>query len=199
MKNRLNISFLPLERGNLRLRALTKHDFPVISGYIRSEPELWRFALEPVWTEAEGLKYCQDALDLVLTNSGIALIVEDVPTGKCLGSTRIYHWNTRDKSCFIGYTWYAKNEQGKGINAVCKYLLLQWLFESLGVERVEFRADERNKRSLRAMEKIGCRIEGVLREHQTIHDGSKRNTVILSILQSDWCNGIKERIVRLLP
>ena len=86
----------------------------------------------------------------------------------------------------IGATWMGKQFQSTGINKQCKYLMLQYAFEVLNAHRVEFRTDERNAQSRRALEKIGAKQEGILREHMIMHDGFKRSSVYYSILSSEW-------------
>ena len=72
--------------------------------------------------------------------------------------------------------------------------LLQFAFEQLGMERVEFRADNTNQRSIAAMRGIGCVEEGVLRSNTTKADGTRRDSIVLSILKPEWENGVKDRL-----
>ncbi len=67
-----------------------------------------------------------------------------------------------------------------------KFEILKYGFETLGLNRIELKADERNLKSRKAMEKIGAKYEGTLRQHMKIRDGFIRNTVFYSILKSDW-------------
>ena len=76
----------------------------------------------------------------------------------------------------------------------CKYLLLQFAFDQIGLERVEFRADNNNKRSIAAMKKIGCTEEGVLRSHLPNPGGGRRDSIVLSILQKEWKEKLKENL-----
>jgi RimJ/RimL family protein N-acetyltransferase len=92
----------------------------------------------------------------------------------------------------LGYTWYGEKFRGTKLNKHCKFLLLQFAFEELGMERVEFRADARNQRSIAAMKSLGCMVEGVLRSNMPLEDGGRRDSIVLSILKSEWQNGVKE-------
>ncbi|MNH34817.1 hypothetical protein D3C79_954410 [compost metagenome] len=94
----------------------------------------------------------------------------------------------------MGYTWYGKDLQGTGLNKQCKLLLLEFAFDKLGVERVEFRADNNNTRSIAAMKSIGCTVEGVLRSHMPDSFGGRRDSIGLSILRNEWENGVKENL-----
>ena len=92
----------------------------------------------------------------------------------------------------MGYTWYGKNFQRTGLNRHCKLLLLNFAFEDWGMERVEFRAHAANERSIDAMKAIGCIEEGILRNDMPLADGTRRNSIVLSILKDEWYNGGKE-------
>ena len=80
------------------------------------------------------------------------------------------------------------------MNGHCKFLLLQFAFEQMGCKRVEFRADNDNKRSIAAMQKIGCTVEGVLRSHLPRPDGTRRDSIILSITKEEWEQKVKSLI-----
>ena len=95
----------------------------------------------------------------------------------------------------MGYTWYGKDFRGTGLNKHCKFLLLQFAFETLGMERVEFRADNNNQRSIAAMKSIGCTVEGVLRNHMpTFGSEARRDSIILSILYHEWFDEVKDNL-----
>jgi len=102
------------------------------------------------------------------------------------GSTSFLNISNTDSRLEIGSTWIGKEFQETGLNRNCKYLLLQYCFEEIGVERVEFRTDERNSASRQAIEKVGGRFEGILRSHTLMSDGFRRNTVCYSILKDEW-------------
>ena len=85
----------------------------------------------------------------------------------------------------IGATWLGKQFHGTGLNEQCKFLLLDYAFNA-GVNRVEFRTDQRNRRSRAAIEKIGGKIEGIHREDMILPGGYRRNTVYYSILKNEW-------------
>jgi N-acetyltransferase len=82
------------------------------------------------------------------------------------------------------------------LNKNCKYLLLQFAFENMEFERVEFRADARNNRSIAAMKRIGCIEEGIIRSHADCIDGTRRNSIVLSILKAEWKDNVKENLLK---
>jgi RimJ/RimL family protein N-acetyltransferase len=102
------------------------------------------------------------------------------------GSTAYLNVSAADDRLEIGATWLGREFQGTGVNRQCKYLLLHHAFEIIGAHRVEFRTDERNMQSRRAIEKIGGKFEGCLREHTVLSDGHRRNTHCYSILKTEW-------------
>ena len=111
------------------------------------------------------------------------------------GSTRFYDINFPFKTLQLGYTWYGKQFHGTGLNKHCKYLLLSYAFEELGMERVEFRADNNNERSIAAMKSIGCKVDGILRSNMpTFGSDVRRDSIVLSILKNEWFGEVKEKL-----
>ncbi|WP_333854313.1 GNAT family N-acetyltransferase [Epilithonimonas sp.] len=110
------------------------------------------------------------------------------------GSTRFYNILSNQKTLEIGYTWYGKNFQGTGLNKNCKYLLLEFAFEKLLIERVGFIADFENKKSIAAMKSIGCKEEGILRSNIFKKDGTRRDSIVLSILKNEWSEDVKQKL-----
>lgn len=185
-----------LENDAVLLRPLTLNDFENLSHFARNEPEIWRYSLVAVQGE-EGLKnYIETAIEQKNKGTEYPFIVFDKRTQQYAGSTRFYDIQPANKTVQLGYTWYGKAFQGSGLNKNCKLLLLQFAFEQLGMERVEFRADNNNDRSKAAMKSIGCIEEGVLRNHLTYTNGRRRDSIILSILKNEWEGGVKERLIK---
>src|SRR5690606_4403529 len=98
----------------------------------------------------------------------------------------------KDLRLEIGWTWIDRATQGSGLNKHCKYLLLSYAFENLGIQRIEFKTDSRNIQSRKAIEKIGGVYEGLLRNHTLLPDGYRRDTVYYSILKAEW-EAVKRR------
>ncbi|HVV56554.1 MAG TPA: GNAT family protein, partial [Mucilaginibacter sp.] len=112
--------------------------------------------------------------------------------------TRFYDIQIQNQMLQLGYTWYGGKFRGTGLNKHCKFLLLQFAFEELDMHRVEFRADVRNERSIAAMKSIGCKPEGSIRSHMWLDDGTRRDSIVLSILKAEWEGGVKENLLRRL-
>ncbi|MFO3795968.1 MAG: GNAT family N-acetyltransferase, partial [Anaerolineales bacterium] len=103
-----------------------------------------------------------------------------------MGATRYLDIRPEHRGVEIGGTWYGVAYQRTVVNTECKYLLLRHAFEDWGCIRVQFKADSRNERSIRALERIGAVREGVLRNHMILADGTIRHSVYFSILNSEW-------------
>lgn len=176
------------------LKPLEQYNWEDLLEYAVNETDIWKYAHTPLVGE-QGIKdYIQYALEERDKGTSLPFIVFDLAKEKYVGSTRFYGINHKQKSLLIGYTWYSKQTQGSGINVHCKYLLLKYAFEFMEMERVEFRADARNERSIGAMKRLGAVQEGVLRKEIIINDGSRRDTVVLSILREEWFNHVKNNL-----
>lgn len=184
-----------LEDERVILRPLTETDYENLLPFALNEKGLWFYSL--VRPEGEdGLKnYINIALNEKVAGKEFPFIVLDKKTNEYAGSTRFYDINFPYKTIQLGYTWYGKKFHGTGLNKHCKFLLLQFAFETLGMERVEFRADARNERSIAAMKSIGCKVDGILRSNMPTMEGHvRRDSIVLSILKDEWFNGVKENL-----
>ena len=175
-----------LENERVLLRPLMQEDAVYLSAYVKEEPTLLQFALTPITTEQEFDQYIKTAIESRHLKSAYPFIVFDKLQNKYVGSTRFYDIQLEHGSTQFGYTWYSEKTWGTGLNEHCKLLLLTYAFETIGFERVEFRADNRNKRSIAAMQKIGCTVEGILRNHLPTSDGTRRDSIVLSMLKKEW-------------
>jgi RimJ/RimL family protein N-acetyltransferase len=175
-----------LEDERVLLRPLVQADVANLSSYVKDESTLWKYALTPITTDQEFEHYIATAVETRQLKSAYPFIVFDKLQNKYVGSTRFYDIQLNNSSTQFGYTWYSESTWGTGLNEHCKLLLLEFAFETIGFERVEFRADNRNKRSIAAMQKIGCTVEGILRNHLPTSDGTRRDSIVLSILKEEW-------------
>ena len=187
-----------LEDERVLLRPLSVKDFTHLLPFAENEAGLWKHSMVSAAGEEGMKKYIEKALSQRLSGIEYPFIVFDKRLNAYAGSTRFYDIQMANQSLQLGYTWYGKKFQGTGLNVQCKFLLLSFAFESTGMWRVEFRADARNARSIAAMKKIGCKEEGVLRQHMPLDDGTRRDSIILSILKNEWENGVKEILKNLL-
>ena len=193
-----NFSFsdnIILEDDLVLLRPLQESDVNNLLEISINEPETWKYSLVGAEGKENLIKYIQSAIKNREDKKEFPFIVFDKKSQKYAGSTRFYDMNLEFKTLQLGYTWYGSSFRGTGLNKHCKFLLLQFAFETLGMERVEFRADNSNERSIAAMKSIGCKVEGVLRSHMpTIDKEIRRDSIVLSILKNEWFDEVKENL-----
>lgn len=187
-----------LEDNRVCLIPLEYSDFDNLISFSLNEPEIWKYSMVQAIGE-NGLKnYLNLALQARKDKKEYPFIVFDKLTNTFAGSSRFYDIQLANKCLQLGFTWYGKQFQGTGLNKHCKYLLLNFAFEIMDVERVEFRADYDNKRSISAMKRIGCVEEGILRSNGVRNDGTRRDSIVLSILKSEWENKLKDELKKTL-
>jgi RimJ/RimL family protein N-acetyltransferase len=183
-----------LEDDSVLLRPLQLADVPNLLTISVNEPETWDYSSKSAAGEEALKAYITEALAARDAGIEYPFIVYDKITQAYAGSTRFYDIQAKNDTLQLGYTWYGKDFRGTGLNKHCKFLLLQFAFETLEAERVEFRADNRNQRSIAAMKSIGCTVEGVLRNNMPLKEGGRRDSIILSILKNEWYSSVKQNL-----
>jgi len=151
-----------------------------------SDGELWKLWFTSVPEPADTHGYVDAALEGQRTGHMLAWAVRELATNTVAGSTRYHDIVPAADRVEIGYTWYAKRWQKTNVNTACKLLLLTHAFVSLGCGVVGLRTDNFNFRSQRAIEALGAKKDGVIRHHHPRRDGTVRDTVIYSILATEW-------------
>src|SRR5438552_11136254 len=185
IKNIFNQDII-LEDERALLRPLQENDFDNLLYFSLNEPEIWRFGLITAAGEENLRNYINSTIKNRIEEKEYPFIVFDKKANTYIGSTRFYDIKQPYLTTQLGYTWYGKNFQRTGLNRHCKLLLLNFAFEDWGMERVEFRAHAANERSIDAMKAIGCIEEGILRNDMPLADGTRRNSIVLSILKDEW-------------
>lgn len=183
-----------LETNCVRLIPLSLDHYAQLLPYALQQPDIWHYSLVSA-AGSEGMQqYITTALAARQAQREYPFVVFDKQTEQYAGSTRYYDMVLDQQTLEIGYTWYAAAFRGTGLNKHCKWLLLSFAFEQLGIERVGFRADANNARSIAAMKSIGCTPEGILRHDRLKSDGGRRSSIVLSILRDEWFGGIKQQL-----
>ncbi len=176
---------ITLEQSGIRLEPLgpEHHDGLVAAA---ADGELWKlwFTSVPDAVGTEG--YIADALKGQREGHMLPWAVRDLSDGALVGSTRYHDMVPAIDRVEIGYTWYAARCQKSHVNTTCKLMLLAHAFETLGGKVVGLRTDNFNFVSQRAIEGIGAKKDGILRHHQARRDGTVRDTVLYSILATEW-------------
>ena len=112
--------------------------------------------------------------------------VRSTTTNRAVGMTTYLNVEPANRRLEIGNTWYAKSAQRTALNTQAKWLLLTHAFERLDCIAVEFRTHYHNRQSRRAIERLGAKLDGVLRSHRVMADGSLRDTCVYSVVASEW-------------
>jgi RimJ/RimL family protein N-acetyltransferase len=151
-----------------------------------ADGELWRLWYTSVAPPDQIGDYIARALDMRERLGAMPFAVRQNATGEIVGCTRYFNVDAANRRLEIGHTWYSKRAQRTAINTECKLLLLTHAFEVLRCIAVEFRTHWFNHASRVAIERLGAKQDGVLRNHQLLPDGSKRDTVVFSIIDGEW-------------
>ena len=174
-----------LENQRAKLSLLTLENYKYL-GPIALEKDLIYYSPSDISTPEKLRAYVALAVNGFQKNTTIPFIVYDKKSEAYAGCTRFGLIDWKNKVLHIGWTWIGNAFQGTGLNVNMKFLMLQYAFEALDFEKVEFRIDERNQKSRRAVEKLGAKLEGILRHNVILKDGYRRNTCCYGILKSEW-------------
>lgn len=150
-----------------------------------TDGELWNLWVTNVPQPGQFQQWIDAALAKQAAGEQLAFTVRDA-AGRIVGSTRYYELLPDTPRLCIGYTWYARSVQRTGLNTEAKWLLLGHAFETLGCASVGFHTSAQNAASRAAIIRLGATEEGILRQHVRHRDGSLRDSVCYSILDSEW-------------
>ena len=174
-----------LERDGIRLEPLSPEHGPDLAEAAR-DGELWKLWFTSV-PEPEGVSaYIETALAGRDRGAMLPWAVRELESGRLIGSTRYHDILPEIDRVEIGYTWYAASRQRSKVNTVCKLLLMSHAFETVGCGVVGLRTDNFNLRSQSAIEGLGAKKDGVIRNFRRRKDGSIGDTVMYSILAQEW-------------
>lgn len=180
-----------LENEVVKLMPLQKEHVEGLMPLAR-DPNIWTYFLEKGCNSQQLTNYIQNALNSRAAKKEYPFVVFDKRNNKIAGTTRFYEFNQEIKTIKLGHTWYGTEFQGTGINKHCKYLLFEFAFEKLGVERIGFGSYITNLRSIAAMESVGCKKEGILRNmFPAIVGEGRTDAILLSILKNEWESEVK--------
>lgn len=151
-----------------------------------SDGQLWNLWYTVVPNPEETKGYIADALAGQQAGHMLPWAVRELTTGQVVGSTRYHDIVPNIDRVEIGYTFYAASWQRSHVNTTCKLLLLTHAFETIGCKVVGLRTDNFNFASQRAIEALGAKKDGVIRHSRIRRDGSVRDSVMYSMLVSEW-------------
>ena len=182
----------PLEGHGVRLEPLTAAHHDALEA-AAADGKLWELWFTTVPEPGKTRAYIETALAGQEARHMLPWAVRDLASGSIVGSTRYHDIIAAADRVEIGYTWYAKRVQRSHVNTACKLLLFTHGFEALKCGVVGLRTDNFNFPSQRAIEALGAKKDGVIRHHWTRRDGSVRDTVMYSVLATEW-PGVKRHL-----
>ncbi len=174
-----------LENDRARLEPLCDIHFLKLL-HIALEKEIWEFTAADVKNEPDFRRYFDQAITERIQGVSYPFAIYDKSAGRYAGCTRYGNISFPNKRAEIGWTWYQPSLQRTGINKACKWLLLNFGFEQLGLNRIELKTSLVNLKSQGAMLKIGAVKEGILRRHMIAENGTVRDTVYFSFIKEEW-------------
>ncbi|MDO1500870.1 GNAT family protein [Winogradskyella maritima] len=181
----MNTENIILENSRARLELLTMENYELLNT-IASEKDLIYYSPSNISTPTLFKNYVETAVKGYVEKTILPFIIYDKQLKDYAGSTRFGLISNKNKTLHIGWTWMGKKFQGTGLNTAIKTLMLTHAFEDMQFEKVEFRIDERNGKSRRAVEKLGATLEGILRKDTVMKDGFRRSTCCYGILKEEW-------------
>ncbi len=180
----MTLAPVTLENAFVRLEPLEeRHREPLREA--GNDPDLWRFAninLDNTSFDA----WMDHRLAEIANTPDLSWSIFDKTSNGHVGSTSYLAVVLAHKRVEIGWTWYAKRVWAGPVNPSCERLLLAHGFDTLGLNRIELKADARNTRSCKAMERFGAKFEGVHRAHMVRPDGRLRDTAWFSVIREEW-------------
>ncbi len=189
----MSLSHLPLSGHSVSLLPLALEHVPALWAVAQTIPEATRITLVPTSEEATR-RYVVQALEFAERNAALPYVILSVERGTIVGTTRfanLERWKLESREdkldvVEIGWTFLAREAQRTAINGEMKYLMLEHAFETLGVLRVTIKTDSRNAQSRAAIERLGARFEGILRNHMPNATGGVRDTAMYSVIAEEW-------------
>jgi RimJ/RimL family protein N-acetyltransferase len=175
---------ITLRGAHARLEPLSQDQCPGLTEAVK-DGELWKLWYTFVPTADGMAREIERRLGLQAAGSMLPFTVFDAD-GKISGMTTYMNVDTPNRRVEIGSTWYAKRVQRSAVNTECKLLLLTHAFEKLDCIAVEFRTHFFNQQSRRGIERLGAKQDGILRSHSIAANGTLRDTVVYSIIASEW-------------
>ncbi len=173
-----------LSGAHARLEPLSHDHYDGLLEAVK-DGELWKLWYTFIPKAEDMAKEIDRRLGLQKSGSMLPFTVFDAD-GKIAGMTTYMNVDATNRRVEIGSTWYARRVQRTPLNTQCKLLLLRHAFETLNCIAVEFRTHFFNHQSRRAIERLGAKQDGILRNHQVAPNGTLRDTVVFSIIAAEW-------------
>jgi RimJ/RimL family protein N-acetyltransferase len=174
-----------IEGQHVTLRPLTYDDFGDLCAFAY-DADIWRYFVTQVHEADDLRQLLSDALADRLEGRRYAFAIVENKSGKVVGSSAYGNLAEKDWRIEIGWSFLSRTAQGTGINKATKAMLMQFAFDKLACERVEFKTDVLNERARGGLKSIGATEEGVLRSFNYMPGGRRRDAVYYSVLRQEW-------------
>ena len=148
--------------------------------------EIWTHLVVTIQSREDAARFVEQSLHNKNLGKEHPFVIIDNQTNRVIGGTKLMNPDLYHNTIEIGFSWLTPAYWRSPINSNCKYLLMQYCFEELHLNRIQIKADERNERSRNAIARLGATQEGILRDHMVRKDGTPRNTVIFSVIRPEW-------------
>jgi RimJ/RimL family protein N-acetyltransferase len=193
----MKIEPITLHGNTIRLEPLSEKHTPDLTVAGQDE-RIWEFMLYGnLTTEPAMQAWVRDIISRQEKGTDLPFAVIHLDTNQGIGATRYLNIRRDDLGVEIGGTWFCVDYQRTVVNTECKYLMMMHAFETWDCIRVEFKTDSRNIRSQHALERIGAKYEGVLRNHLITPSGYIRDSVYYSVINTEW-SAVKKKLEFLL-
>lgn len=180
-----SLASVELANEHVRLTPIEPGDRGLLHA-IAMDPEIWRYFVTMVSTDAEFHAFFDDMLDEQAAGRRIGFRITLLSTGRTAGSMSFCNLAEPDGRLEIGLSWLGRDFRGSGVNRWAKYLMMRHAFEAMHAERVEFKTDRLNERARRGLRNIGAVEEGTLRSYNPMPGGRRRDAVFYSVLRTEW-------------
>lgn len=174
-----------LQNKRVKLTPLKDEDLHALAE-VAYDPSIWQLGMSNIKGEKELKEYIAIALKERSSELSYPFLIFNRQTNSVAGSTRYGNISFPHKRLEIGWTWIHPKHQGTGLNKACKFLLLQFAFETLRFNRVELKTDLLNQQSQKAIRNIGAKEEGIFRSHSITSGGRIRDSIFFSIIKDEW-------------
>ncbi len=168
----------------MRLEPLQPEHAPAL--HALCEEEIFEWSPDALRTLKDVEAYVSRALADAGRGTACPFVIVERATGAVVGTTRYFDIHREHRTLEVGYTWLGRRVWRTRVNSECKYLLLRHAFETVGAIRVQIKTDSRNARSRAAIERLGAKFEGILRNHMLIRGGFTRDTAYYSVIDTEW-------------
>ncbi len=186
-----------LEGRGVRLEPLSADHEPALRA-AAADGELWKLYFTTVPEPENTLAYIEAALADCAKGIRVPWVVRETKGGRIIGTTSYHDIVPAARRVEIGYTWYGRSWQRTHVNTACKLRLMEHAFDTLGCPVVGLRTDNLNLTSQAAIERLGAKKDGVIRRHIPRRDGTLRDSVMYSVTDDEWREGIRARLEGML-